>query len=768
MAQQQSPWLEGAYGWNFGEGGWNIGMDSNLLKFSFMFDRNVDGVVGSLPAAVNSQAYFLTTDNRLYFAVGTTWFSSPTPKWFEFKDRSTGNTYQYNGTSANLIDSPTQLDSRLDAVELTVAGLGTAAFENVEFFATQSELDVVEASSQTYTDTFIQNLADDLDPAQGSNLVGYKSRTVAARLSDRVSVKDFGAVADGVTSDSVAFQAAADYCATNHKVLFIPAGIYYIPVAIKLDQVIANSYEIEGAGCGDAYWEPLIASGMAGTVIKTAGNDVFYMQTPYPTSSIIISKMRVIGDSVLKTGFLLNFTEVTRQIKNLWLDQITASYCGGILKAFSSTNFNLGYLTMTKCYTWQTNKVVHLDAVPTTIWTIRDSLFHGTVDYALHLGMGAELSISDTWFESGIPASIYKPSTNFLFLSLHNVYFETASAPSNPGYTTIVAGENSHICLSGKTNLPGSFLTGNPFTLSPQCTFANFTANTATIRSLGGAVLTPNTVRLHPKFSHQVHVPVQNVTPCSYGDLLYTKSIAGPSLGGVNYASIIPDYLSTRIAPATGLSLCSGAFSSSPTYADDRLVCIAFAYESASVNNGLASGSTISIGGSPVALNTGFTFPNDLNTSDYYCIEAVPLPAGSAPTAASVSIRNSIWHSFANAMVPEELATIAQCLPLPVRKKSQIQTIAAAGNFVFNFQAKFELPFFVTADITVDNGTKGFYKVQSSGIATNGSKTRVTTNGITDVNVLVAAADGAHVDILSVTVTNNTASPITVSFVVSF
>ena len=66
MPQQQSPFLEGKYGWSFGEGGWNTGMDENLLKFSFMFDRNVDAIVGSLPAAVNGQAYFLTSDNRLY------------------------------------------------------------------------------------------------------------------------------------------------------------------------------------------------------------------------------------------------------------------------------------------------------------------------------------------------------------------------------------------------------------------------------------------------------------------------------------------------------------------------------------------------------------------------------------------------------------------------------------------------------------------------------------------------------------------------------
>lgn len=149
MTQQLSPYLEAAYGWNFGEGGWNSGMDDNLLKFSFLFDRNVDGVVSTLPAAVNGKAYFLTTDNRLYFTVNTTYFSCPTPKWFEFAVRDTGVTYQFNGTSVIQVESLIGVDSRLDAVELSVASLGTASSKDVDFFASTSRVDVVEANAQS-------------------------------------------------------------------------------------------------------------------------------------------------------------------------------------------------------------------------------------------------------------------------------------------------------------------------------------------------------------------------------------------------------------------------------------------------------------------------------------------------------------------------------------------------------------------------------------------------------------------------------------------
>lgn len=168
---QQAPWLETAYGWAYGENGWNTGMDSNLLKFSVMFDRNVDSIVASLPPAVNGQVHYNTSDNRIYFAVNTTYFSTPVPKWFTIVVRTTGVTWQFNGTSISQVASVTTLDSRLDAVELTLSSLGSAAFEDVSAFATQVELDVVEGQAQGYTDSLRSDIASTI-PTKGSSLVG--------------------------------------------------------------------------------------------------------------------------------------------------------------------------------------------------------------------------------------------------------------------------------------------------------------------------------------------------------------------------------------------------------------------------------------------------------------------------------------------------------------------------------------------------------------------------------------------------------------------
>lgn len=267
MPQQQSPFLEGKYGWNFGEGGWNTGMDENLLKFSFMFDRNVDSIVASLPAAVNGQAHFLTTDNRLYFAVGTTYFSTPVPKWFEFKDRSTGAVYQFNGTAAVQIDSPAQLGSRLDAVELTLSTLGSAAFEDVSAFATAAELDVVEGQAQNYTDALRADLANDSGPTGGASLVGYKGRTVSERLGDTISVKDFGAVGDGSTDDTDAFVAAIAHAySLGGGTVYIPSGVYMTdPISM---QGFSN-ITLRGAG---GMWQSITGKDQTTLRIRSAGD----------------------------------------------------------------------------------------------------------------------------------------------------------------------------------------------------------------------------------------------------------------------------------------------------------------------------------------------------------------------------------------------------------------------------------------------------------------------------------------------------------------
>jgi len=283
MTQKQSPWLEGAYGWDVGESGWNLGMDSNLLKFSFMFDRNVDGVVGSLPPAINGQSYFLTTDNRLYFAVGTTWFSTPTPKWFKFVVRSSGDVYQFDGTSAVQVDSPEELDSRLEFLEVTVNSLGTAASEDIEFFATQAALDVAEANAQTYTDSFKFDILNNTDPNKGAALVGRSVREIQ-------SIAELRTVVGKYDNDQI-------------KLLGYYAGK-------------------QGQGGGLFYWDSAsVEADDAGLIIQVEGVETGRWRRLYPysvmTTRIVDASWFGVSSDLADNGALLNALMANTEVEGV-------------------------------------------------------------------------------------------------------------------------------------------------------------------------------------------------------------------------------------------------------------------------------------------------------------------------------------------------------------------------------------------------------------------------------------------------------------------
>ena len=88
-----------------------------------------------------------------------------------------------------------------------------------------------DVNDSTYTaDTApVGSFRASLESSSGSSLVGYlpsgtgaAATDVQSKLRESISVKDFGAIGDGVTDDTVALQAALD----SGSILFIPQGVY--------------------------------------------------------------------------------------------------------------------------------------------------------------------------------------------------------------------------------------------------------------------------------------------------------------------------------------------------------------------------------------------------------------------------------------------------------------------------------------------------------------------------------------------------------------
>ena len=97
---------------------------------------------------------------------------------------------------------------------------------------------------------------------------GASARSVESKLQDTVSVKDFGAVGDGVTDDTAAIQAAIDYLsgigggelffpkgeyAISNKII-IAGGIHYIGTAGGASKIVKHSNFNTNNPTGDVMW----------------------------------------------------------------------------------------------------------------------------------------------------------------------------------------------------------------------------------------------------------------------------------------------------------------------------------------------------------------------------------------------------------------------------------------------------------------------------------------------------------------------------------
>lgn len=111
--------------------------------------------------------------------------------------------------------------------------------------------------------TSLSNLQSSLASSSGSSLVGFlqaganaQPRTVQSKLRDVVSVKDFGAVGNGIADDTLAMQAAADYAWNNGKQLFIPAGTYKAKLTLPpagTTEPRGDAFIMQGEGAGSVF-----------------------------------------------------------------------------------------------------------------------------------------------------------------------------------------------------------------------------------------------------------------------------------------------------------------------------------------------------------------------------------------------------------------------------------------------------------------------------------------------------------------------------------
>jgi len=111
-------------------------------------------------------------------------------------------------------------------------------------------------------------LANTTNISQGASLIGFKAEnngsfingavgtTVEIKLSEMISVEDFGAVGDGVTNDSAAIQAAFTWSSTNQKAIYLQDKRYYVNTTINCNGAIIRSFSGNPGTANPYFWNP--------------------------------------------------------------------------------------------------------------------------------------------------------------------------------------------------------------------------------------------------------------------------------------------------------------------------------------------------------------------------------------------------------------------------------------------------------------------------------------------------------------------------------
>lgn len=206
------------------------------------------------------------------------------------------------GTTANGFAAGSRVEMRVTAASIT---------DLVDEHDQAAEISIADAGNY-YTSTNVEGaLQEAAVYNQGST--GAVNRTVDSRLSDYVSVKDFGAVGDGIADDTVAIRAAINSAEASSGLLYIPAGTFLVSsFTVALDSglfcafLINGDLTIDGVGTissatGTVSNAIFGVDGTSGTVNFTLKNITFAGAIRY---RVITMTSAAVADSIVIDGIV--------------------------------------------------------------------------------------------------------------------------------------------------------------------------------------------------------------------------------------------------------------------------------------------------------------------------------------------------------------------------------------------------------------------------------------------------------------------------------
>lgn len=329
------------------------------------------------------------------------------------------------GTVALVTNDPTTLNNQT-YVKSGAPGTGSWVVA-IDRIATEA---IARGAADT---TIVNNLA----ATTGSNLVGFKNRTLTAKLNDQLSVKDYGAIGDGVANDLTAITTSA----STSGYIRLTAGTYLvganatITVPLKIEEgatisistgvvltisgsVIANDSQNIFSGAGNvaglsyasARWFGAVGNGVTNdttaftkvmSALNTNGKKLVIPGGTYVVNSpIAITRdgLHIEGDSKWTTSFLSTSlsTDVFTVSANFFTMEKFAFIHSGTPTAGSVFNITGNNYTMRDFYIRTAYNGIFLNALA-GVGAFTDFNISGYVNSGIFFNATDTNGINDVW-----------------------------------------------------------------------------------------------------------------------------------------------------------------------------------------------------------------------------------------------------------------------------------------------------------------------------------------------------------------------------------
>ncbi len=334
-------------------------------------------------------------------------------------------------SSTNFIDQTTPI------VASWLNDVNTATYTTVP--ANTSAI-ATEVTNRTNADTTIVN---NLSASTGSSLVGQiasgtgaTARTVQSKLRESVSVKDFGAIGDGVADDTTAIQNALNTLSATGGTLYFPQGTY---LTNSINLLGYNNITLQGVNPSTEYpYNPTSV-----LKIKTAcavGVQLANTTGEIPTGSakgVTINNLYINANNLATVG--INMQQSTK-LNNVLVRYATSH---GIVFVGGSYPISLNHVVSQ----YNGGDGVRIMSPSTTVYNITNSEFSFNTGNGLGIYGGSTCVFENVLAQSntgnGFLISMLDPATYTNPIFLETLTFIGCYTEANSGYGLYVTSYNT-------------------------------------------------------------------------------------------------------------------------------------------------------------------------------------------------------------------------------------------------------------------------------------------------------------------------------------